>query len=281
MPHASFEWVSSDGLTLYAQEWRPELAPKATVCLVHGLGEHSGRYAHLAAQLTMAGYALLAFDQRGHGRSEGPRGHTPSLETWLNDIDGLLAQAAVRYPSCPRFLYGHSLGGAQALLYTLKRRPPLHGVIVTAPALRLAYTPPAWKVTLSKVLARLWPTFTMASGLEVQALSRDAAVVESYRRDRLVHDRISASAGYWLLRIGELGLQQAAELSIPLLLMHGSADRIVSCEASREFAARTDGLCTLRIWDGLYHEIHNEPQQEQVFALLVTWLDTQLREKHG
>jgi alpha-beta hydrolase superfamily lysophospholipase len=280
MPQASFEWVSSDGLALYAQEWQPEAAPKATVCLVHGLGEHGGRYAHLGASLTNAGYALLAFDQRGHGRSAGPRGHTPSLEVWLDDIDGFLVQAAARYPSCPRFLYGHSLGGSQALLYVLQRHPPLQGVIVTAPALRLAYTPPSWKATLSKVLASLWPTFTMASGLEVQALSRDAAVLDAYRRDPLVHDHISASAGWGLLRLGELAFQQADELTLPLLLMHGSADRIVSCDASREFAARTDGLCTLRIWDGLYHEIHNEAQQEQVFALLVAWLDSQLQRKH-
>ena len=123
MQHIEFTQQAPDGVQFYFQGWQPETPPKAVVCLVHGLGEHSGRYAHVAAALNDAGYALLGFDLRGHGKSGGPRGHTPSYETLMDDIGRLLAEAAQRYPGQPQFLYGHSLGGNLVLNYALRRKP--------------------------------------------------------------------------------------------------------------------------------------------------------------
>src|SRR5512142_2733677 len=128
-----WSWKSSDGLDMYARQWAPSGTVKSSVVLVHGLGEHSARYDHVAAALGEGGVALLGFDLRGHGRSGGLRGHTPSYEALMDDITVFLGQAESRYPGLPRFLYGHSLGGNLVLNYTLRRKPTLHGVIATGP----------------------------------------------------------------------------------------------------------------------------------------------------
>ena len=143
MQHIEFAQQAPDGVQFYFQSWQPETPAKAIACLVHGLGEHSGRYAHVGAALNVAGYALLGFDLRGHGKSGGPRGHTPSYETLMDDIGRLLAEARQRYPGQPQFLYGHSLGGNLVLNYALRRKPGLAGVIATSPAIRTATPPPA------------------------------------------------------------------------------------------------------------------------------------------
>ncbi|MBC8262779.1 MAG: lysophospholipase [Anaerolineales bacterium] len=272
MQHYEFGWQTDDGLQLYAQGWQPETEPKGVICLVHGLGEHNGRYAHLAAFLNQAGYALLTFDLRGHGKSEGPRGHAPSYEALLDDIAHLLEEAAARYPDRPCFLYGHSLGGNLVIGYALRRRPQLAGVIATGPFLRAAFEPPAWKLSLARIMYSLWPTLSLSNGLDRQALSRDPEVVRAYNNDPLVHDRLSARLGMDMLQSGLQSLERAAEFPLPLLLMHGSDDHITSPQASREFAAQAGERCTLKIWDSFYHEIHNEPEREQVFEHLSEWL---------
>jgi acylglycerol lipase len=275
MQHFEFGWQTKDGLRLYAQGWQPETEPRAVVCLVHGLGEHSGRYPHLAAFLSQAGYALLAFDLRGHGKSEGQRGYAPSYEALLDDIAHLLEEATERYPDRPRFLYGHSLGGTLVITYALRRRPQLAGVIATGPFLRAAFEPPAWKLSLARIMYSLWPTLSLSNELDRQALSRDPQVVRAYNEDPLVHDRLTPRLTMDMFQSGLWSLEHAGEFPLPLLLMHGGADRVCSPQASREFAAQAGERCTLKIWDGFYHEIHNEPEQGQVFGYLLEWLNSQ------
>ena len=274
MAHTEFNWKSRDGYILYAQEWQPEGQVRAVVCLVHGLGEHSGRYGHVAQALNGAGYALLSFDLRGHGRSEGPRGHTPSVESWMEDIAQLLEQAAERFPGRPRFLYGHSLGGLLVLNYVLRRRPALAGVIATGPALRSPLEGQTLKVAMARLLGRLAPTLTMASGLPVEALSHDSRVVQAYVSDPLVHDRATARLAVETFSAARWALEHAAEFPrVPLLVMHGGADRICLPEGSRDFAAHVPGERMLKIWEGSYHEIHNEPDQAAVLGFLIDWLN--------
>ena len=196
--HTELSWKARDGITLYAQEWKPEgepaAQPAAVVCLVHGIGEHSARYAHVADAFTRAGYALISFDLRGHGRSEGPRGHTPSFEMFMADIDLLLDEARRRYPGIPRFLYGHSLGGLLVLNYALRRKPDLQGVIATSPGLRTSITEQKTKILLSNVLGSTLPTLSLSTGLDATQISRDPDVVTAYLADPLVHDQ--ATTGY-------------------------------------------------------------------------------------
>ncbi|GAG77006.1 unnamed protein product [marine sediment metagenome] len=146
MKHSEFEFKTFDGLSLFAQSWQPESQPQAVICLIHGMGEHSGRYAHVADRLTKAGYTIFTFDLRGHGKSEGPRGHTPSYEALMQDISSLLEVANKQFPQLSSFLYGHSLGGNLVLNYILRHQPQLEGVIVSDPWLRLAFEPPRFKL---------------------------------------------------------------------------------------------------------------------------------------
>lgn len=266
-------WKSGDGLRFYACGWEPDRESRAALALVHGHGEHVGRYAHVGEALAQAGYALMGFDLRGHGRSDGPRGHTPDYEALLSDLDLLLEQVTNRYPKVPVVLYGHSLGGNLVLNYALRRKPKIAGVIATGPWLKLAFEPPALQVTLGRVMDKLAPAFTQKSGLETAALSRDSGIVKAYLDDPLVHDRISARLFVAMYESGQWALEHAAEFPVPLLLMHGTGDRLTSAAASRQFAERGGKNVTWRAWDDWYHEIHNEPEKEQVLAVMVQWLD--------
>ena len=278
MKSTEFKFNTFDGLELFGQSWQPEKPPKAVVCLVHGLGEHIGRYAHVADRLTKAGYIILAFDLRGHGKSPGPRGHSPSYEAFMWDISTLLEISNKKFPQLPSFLYGHSLGGNLVLNYVLRRQSHLKGVIATAPWLCLAFKPSAFKIALGKMINYFWPSFSQKNGLDTKALSRNLEAVRFYESDPLVHDHISALMFISTHQAGQWALKHASEFSLPLLLMHGGADKIISVEAGREFAGKIKENCTLKIWDGLYHEIHNEPEKEEVFKFLINWLDKEVSE---
>lgn len=271
MRHTEWFWTTGDGARLYAQSWEPREAVLGAIGLIHGHGDHSGRYAHVAAALGEAGYATLAFDHRGHGQSSGQRGHVPSYETFMDDVARLMDEVARRYPDRPRFLYGQSMGGNLAINYALRRRPPITGVVATSPWLRLAFEPPAIKVALGRVMERIAPTFAQASGLDTAAIARDPAEVRAYASDPLNHDRISARLFSAVYAAGLWALDHAGELTVPLLLIHGGADRVTSAAASREFAARAPG-CTFRQWDQCYHEIHNEPERDELFTCVREWL---------
>jgi len=272
MNHIEFTRQSPDKLQLYFQGWEPETSPRAVVCLVHGLGEHTGRYAHVAAALNDAGYAVLGCDLRGHGKSGGPRGHTPSYDTLMDDTGCLLDEAAERYSDKPRFLYGQSLGGNLVLNYALRRKPQLAGVVATSPLIRTTNPAPAVKITLGKLMYKLQPGMTMANGIPLDSLAHDPEIGRAYAADPLVHNKISARLALDMLQAGEWALAHAAEFPAPLLLVHGSADEITSAAATQEFAGTVRGDCTLKIWDGFYHETHNEPEKAEVLRFMVDWL---------
>ncbi len=270
-------WNDKDGLNFYSKGWEPDDAPKAAVALVHGLGEHVGRFAHMGQAFNQAGYALMGFDLRGHGQSGGPRGHTPSFEAYMQDIDLLLEQVRRRYPGLPVFLYGHSLGGILVLNYGLRRKPDLKGVIATSAGLHTELERQPVKIMLAKVLGGLAPTIAMPSGLSTAALSHDPEVERAYVSDKLVHDKVTLGFGKVMLSANQWALQHASEFPLPLLLMHGTADAIAFPSGSKEFAAALGGKARLVLWDNLYHETHNEPEKAEVFKTAIQWMDEQLK----
>lgn len=271
---SKIKWrMKSKGVGLFVHAFPSKNPPKAIICMIHGHGEHIERYEHLAKALNNANYSFIGFDHRGHGQSEGVRGHTPSYETLLDDIDTFLAKIAEDYPDLPRILYGHSMGGNLVLNYILRRNPAIKGVIATGPWIKLAFEPPTIQVFLGKMMDKIYPAFIQASGLETSNLSHDPEVVRAYEEDSFVHNKISARLFVGMYESGLWALDHAAEFSLPLLLMHGGADKITSAEASREFAAKAGDGVTLKIWDNLYHEIHNEPEQADVFKTIIDWLD--------
>jgi alpha-beta hydrolase superfamily lysophospholipase len=273
MKHFEFSIPTKDGLDLYAQGWEPDQDPKAFIYIVHGLGEHSGRYNHVAVEFNEAGYAVLALDLRGHGKSPGKRGYTPSFDVLLDDVDIFISKCGKSGLQEPYFVYGHSMGANIVMDYALRRKPEISGVIATGPSFRLAFEPPAIQVALGRILSRVIPKFAQPSGLETQALSRDQKVVQKYENDPLVHDRVSGQLFFGFMDAGTRLLEQSSNFPFPLLLMHGGADRITSPQACRDFAEKMDEKCTLKIWEDFYHEIHNEPEKAQVFDMIIEWLD--------
>ena len=277
MSHIEFTTSSPDNIPFYFQGWQTETPAKAVVCLVHGLGEHSGRYAHVAEALNAAGYTLFGFDLRGHGKSGGARGHTPTYDVLMDDIGRLLDEAAARYPDRPRFLYGHSLGGNLVLNYGLRRKPAIVGVISTSPGLRVTNPLPPLQIALARVMNKLQPGMQIANGLALDGLARDPEVIRAYTHDPLVHNKISVRLATGMLDAGEWAIVHAAEFPLPLLLVHGTADTLTSARATEEFAAKVPaGRCTLKLWEGFYHETHNEPEKAEVLAYMVNWLHGRL-----
>jgi alpha-beta hydrolase superfamily lysophospholipase len=267
------EWpfTARDGIPLWGSVWRPPEA-RAAISLVHGIGEHSGRYAHVAEALNEAGYALVSFDLRGHGHSGGLRGHAAEYEAFMADIDLLLQETGRRFPGLPRFLYGHSMGGNLVLNYCLRRQPALAGAVVTSPWLALPIRPPRWKRALARLLDHVRPEVTLSRGNDPSALSSDPAVAAAYRRDPLVHDRISVRLYTLMDAAGAEALAQAAHFPLPLLLMHGASDTVTSPFASQAFC-NTAPDCSFRLWPRLRHELHNEREKDEVLATIIAWLD--------
>lgn len=272
MKRYEFEFNAVDGLKLRGQGWVPEDC-KAILYLLHGHGEHSNRYSHVGEHFADSGYGLLAIDLRGHGRSEGPRGHTPSYDLLMDDIAGFVAYGEERYPDVPAIIYGHSMGGNLALNYALRRDPRVSGVIATSPWLKLAFQPPAFKVAIAKTMNILCPTLSQRSGLEVPALSRDEQLLKQYREDPMAHDRITARLFVAIYQSGLWALAHASGISVPSLVMHGTGDRICSALASKLFAEAAGTNCELKLWEGLYHELHNEPERKQVLDYISGWLE--------
>ncbi|MCK6539856.1 MAG: lysophospholipase [Anaerolineales bacterium] len=270
----------NDDVTFYMQGWEPQGKPKAIVCLVHGLGEHTGRYAHVGKALNDAGYALFGFDLRGHGKTGGPRGHFPSLDAVVQDIRQFVEFQKRNHPGLPIFLYGHSLGGLLGLAYAIQYPDGLQGVIVTGAGLRSALQEQKGKIALVKLLGSLLPSLVVKSELEVAGLSRDEAVVQAYVNDPLVHDKTSLGLGKAGLAAIDLCFARAREFKPPLLIMHGKADRITYPSGSEDFArlaGETNKDVTLKLWEGMYHEIHNEPEQAEVFKTMIEWMEGQLK----
>jgi alpha-beta hydrolase superfamily lysophospholipase len=260
-----------DGARLWTSQWTPDRATRATLVLVHGLGEHCGRHAHVARRLAAADFAVLAFDLRGHGRSSGRRGDT-RMEQALDDVERLLAVAAGLHPGVPSFLYGHSLGALIVLTAIVRRRPALRGAVVSAPPLRNALQRQKAKLLLAGVLGRVVPSLSLPTRLDASALSRDPAVVAAYRADPLVHDRASHGFARDALAAPR-EVASAGTLAAPVLVVHGDADRIALVEGSRALAARHPGLVTLREQAGFFHEPHNDPGGARVLDEVVAWLD--------
>ena len=281
MAHTHFDFISDDGIKLFGRTWLTNLKePKGMIHLVHGIGEHSGRYDHLGEAFNESGYHFIAFDQRGHGLSEGKRGHAPSFDQLLSDVEVFLDEAQKRYgPQSNLFLYGHSLGGLIVINFCLQKQKDLDGAIATAPSLQLAFEPPKIQLSILKFMKSISPAFTMSSMLDQDALARDPAIVKAYQDDPYVHDRVSAKLAIEMLRYGEFALNHAKDWNIPLLLMHGTSDRLSSHKASQEFAENAGNLVDLVLWQGYYHEIHNDIGKEEVIGKIISWVNNRSNEK--
>ena len=280
MQHTTGTFQGAGGMELYYQSWSPdpELERRAALVIVHGLGEHSGRYGNVVEHLLPRGIAVYSFDLRGHGRSPGRRGHINAWSDLHEDLDAFFSLVSRQVSGLPRFLMGHSLGGLIVLEYALRRGSDveLQGVIASGPGLSTEGLSPML-VRISSLLSRIWPTLSMPSGLDVPGISQDPAVVQAYQDDPLVHGKAtprSAVGGFAAIR---WTLDHVVDWSLPLLILHGEADRLVPAKASRAFFDMVPIADKQRIeYAGGYHEPHNDLNHEQVTADLENWLSRHL-----
>lgn len=272
----NFTLTTSDRLTLAGRHWQSGVKTRAAVCIVHGLGEHLRRYSHVADAFASIGFDTFSYDLRGHGESEGPRAHAPSFRHLMRDIKLVLEKARSVHPRLPLFLMGHSFGGCQVLYFALNEKYPLSGMISLSPALMPATPPSIFKLAAGSILYYISPRMTIPNGVKPEDLSHDEEIVNAVRNDPYYHFRISARLGLDLLSSGIRNVENAGKFpeSLPLLLMHGTADRTTSYRASEEFSRKVPGECTLRLWNGLYHELHNEIERTVVIRYILDWLES-------
>src|SRR5690606_28266137 len=266
--HAEGWFTGAAGRSIYWQSWLPDGQAVGVVVVLHGYAEHSGRYPHVAAALNAAGYAVYALDQHGHGRSDGPRANIDSFAGVFIDTDRLVRKAAAAHDGLPVFLLGHSMGGLIATGYVCEvtglPRYPLAGLVLSAPALDIAVGSPVEKVA-AKVLSKIVPDLAVTPFVSGK-ISRDPQVVAAYDADPLVYrGKIKVRTGAETLSTVAKTRDMLPKVDLPTLLMHGGADEVVRLEGSRLLAERaTTPDLTFTVYDGLYHEIFNEPEKEKV-----------------
>lgn len=269
------EIAAADGVRLQTARWPAGEPACGTVVIVHGLGEHMGRFGQIAARLNACGWHAIGYDQRGHGASGGKRGALPHARALLDDLALVIDAAKASLPS-PLVLLGDSMGGLIAARFVAGSAPaPWHrevdGVVLASPALDPGMN--VGQKLLLALLSPLAPDLAVASGLAPQLISRDASVVAAYRDDPLVHDRVSARLVRFIVDAGVYVRERASSWTVPTLLMWAGADRIVSPAGSRAFArAAPKSVVQSHEFPALFHEIFNEPEQDEVYALLGRWL---------
>jgi acylglycerol lipase len=266
-----------DGLGLYEQWWKWAGSTKAGIVIIHGLGEHSGRYHKVAMNLVEDGFNVYMFDLRGHGKSDGVLAAVDTFDDYLDDLAVCLKRIR-RKQEEPLFLMGLSMGGLIAALYTATHEPALRGIILISPAVRLGgHVSPFWK-RLIQLIGRVFPGMPTVS-IEPEWLSRDEQVVDDYQNDPLVyHGKIPAVTGLAMLRAGKLLREQMDRIQVPALILHGEMDRLTSPEASRELV---DGIGsndkTLKMFENMEHDLLHEPEKQQVMKEIREWINNRIR----
>jgi alpha-beta hydrolase superfamily lysophospholipase len=272
MTHQTAFIKSSDDINVFSQVWKPDQSPDCVICLVHGIGEHSSRYDDWAKRFVSNNIALVAFDKRGHGKSEGKRGVIPSYETLLDDIDILLLQCEKLFPNIPIVLYGHSMGGGEVLSHLNNRSGVYKAVISTSPWLIAQQSPPKFLIPIVGLCKRLFPNLSLKTKLNPDWLSRDSNVGKEYMNDPLVHPMVSFRLFYEAYQRGYSLLNSKSKLNKPLLLLHGSSDLITSYSASQKFAAKAGELCQFHLFEGAFHELQNDFCKDEAFDLILSWV---------
>lgn len=276
-------FVGHGGVPLFRRSWLPE-APVRALVLVHGFGEHSGRYEHVAAYFAAHDCAVFGFDLRGHGRSAGKRGHVDSFSDYLNDLEIFLAEVKLQAEQMSRplpiTLLGHSMGGLIATAYAVERHPETQSLVTSGAALELSSELSGFKITLAKIFKKIAPRLSMNAGLDANLISSDADEVKRYIEDPLVHGLSTASHAVALIDQIERVRGRGAEVQVPVFMTHGSLDRLCPPDGSVAFHQSLPGalegspapLAELRMYASSCHEILNDVEREQVMADMLEWI---------
>ncbi|MBN2349420.1 MAG: lysophospholipase [Bacteroidales bacterium] len=277
--HKEYYWQTLDGIKIFAQSWQPAHKPKGLIILVHGLGDHSSRYGNWASKLTDVGFAVITSDLRGHGRSEGKRGYARSFSKYLNDCELLVQQAGFLFPGTYKILYGHSLGGNIVVNYITSRQADINALIISAPWFSLAFKPSRIKYIAGNILQHIMPGKVISTGLNPEHTSRDIKSVYLYKKDPLIHYKISMKLFFEILNAGTRASKSIYKINVPVLVMHGTADKITSFNTTQNFVQNAGYYTTFKEWPGYFHELHFDIGADQVFLYLSDWLNGLFKEE--
>lgn len=273
MKSDNYKIHAGKGTQLFCQSWQPESAPKAALFIVHGLGEYLGRYEELVLFFVEKGIGVFAFDHRGHGQSGGKKGHAASVEQMIEDAEFALMKCRSIFLEIPIFIYGHSMGGQIAASFLKKiKSKELSGAIISSAWFELASPPPSWQIKIIKQLKKLVPGLTLSNGLDPGYISSVPEEVALYKKDPLVHDRISFALFKALYYNGIKLLTEEKQAKIPVLICHGDGDKITSHSASEKYANNLGDRATFKTWSGSYHEPHHDKDKKEVMAFYANWM---------
>lgn len=271
MKHSDQLRKMNDGTDVFCQRWLPETNSIGTIVLVHGIAEHSGRYAEVADRFTKAGYTTSAFDLRGFGKTNGKRGHLRFDET-LNDIDAILDDERQNAGERPIFLLGHSLGGLIVLYHALIRKPAVTGIVAMCPALHTIVREQKIKVVMARLLGKLAPKMTIPSDIDDTQLISDPEKLQQFRNDPLVHDQMSMGFGMDAMSAMDTVLSLATEFALPTLLVHAKNDQVNFLSGSEEIASKHAGDCTLKVYGDVRHDLKCEKRWPEISNDILAWM---------
>lgn len=278
MNHLETSYTSHDGLKLYLQAWMPE-KPRAAILIVHGLGEHSSRYAHLAKKLVDKDIAVFTFDGRGHGKSclPKPDAYFSNFEDYLKDIDALFRKVKAYVPNTPAFIFGHSMGGGLVASYVIKYQPEAKGIVLSAAALKPADDVSKLLIAVSSLVSKIAPKLKVLK-LDSSKVSHDPEEVRKYDEDPLnYHEAIPARTGYELLRMMKEIEDKSSQFKLPVLLLHGTGDKLTNPKGSEEFYSKISSKDkSFNMYPGLFHELINEFEKEEIMADILKWIEERI-----
>lgn len=276
-PIVLLPWKDGDGSSLNVTRWLPTGEPKAVVLLAHGYAEHAGRYGHVAAKLTAAGYAVYALDHWGHGKSDGTRGFVPAFSFYVDGMAALIERVRDRWPGKPRLLLGHSMGGLISTLLLVERQRDFVAAVLSGPAIVPADPPSQTMIWISRLLSLYFPRFGVLR-LDPTGVSRDPAVVSAYLADPFVYSgKLSARLAAEMFKAMAIARADAPRITLPILLQHGDQDSLAA-PAGSQFLFDHVGSADkqLKLYPGLFHEIYNEPERDATIGDMIAWFDAHL-----
>lgn len=277
MEHSDGTFMGVRGLSIYYQAWLPEGDPKAVIIIVHGLGEHSGRYDNLVNHMVPLGYALYGFDLPGHGKSDGVREFIEEFEDYADTLTTYRKMVEGWQPGKPIFLLGHSMGGLITTDYLIDHSHDFKGAVISAPAITVPDNINQMTITLGKVLSKIAPKMGVMA-LDANLISKDPTVVKKYVQDPLVfHDKTTARLSAELLKAMLRVDEDMEKITVPFIAVQGSEDQLANPHGAKMLHERAGSQDkSIRIYDGLYHEVFNEPERDQVLADVASWLNARL-----
>ena len=273
MHYSKAFFTSRDGLKLVTHSWKPRTKASFVLTVIHGMGEHGKRYDAFAEFFVAKGFVVTAVDLRGHGESEGKRGHTESFEHILNDICDFITLQESQYKDLKQILYGYSFGGNFLLNYLLTKETNAYAAIASAPALKSNYAPPPMKAFFAKLIRTIYPSFTVSSGVKSSDMFRENKDEKPREKDPLLHSRISLEMALASIEKGVWALENACRINLPLLIMHGTSDKITRHDASADFIEQVDSkLGRIKLYDGLFHDLHHDENSVMILEDVYKWI---------